>query len=280
MIRAALFLLILLGASGAYADDEYFMTLGISKSAELAGLLDYILPTFKSASNVRVRPVEIDPGGQVASAESGGANALLLDDWAASDKIMSDKFGIQRRLALYDDAVIIGPKSDPAGIRGLRDAGKAFAQIAAKGVLFVSRGDGSRANQMELRVWKTAGIQPDAGATWYRISRQNRAATLGLAAATNAYTLAERASWANFADRRDLEILSEGDPSLFNIFVSVLVDPEKESRDKYAVTRIWYDWLNDKHGFAAISSYRINDSQIFIPCQGPTLAGCQAALGK
>jgi len=276
MIRIALVFVSLAAASAAHADDEFFITLATSKSARLAGLFDYILPIFKSASNVSVRVMALEPGQEVASAaEASGADALLLDDRAAAEKIIADKFGVGRHYAIYDDAVIAGPKSDPAGIRGLHEAGKALAQIAAKGAPFVSRGDGSDTNQLELRLWKSAGVQPDKSAAWYHEAKQDMTATLSVAAASNAYTLTDRASWANFADRTDLEILTEGDPALFNVFVSITIDPEKEP--KYVLTGIWQGWLNGKHGAAAITSYKINDEQIFFPCQGDALAKCQSA---
>lgn len=265
-------------ASAARAADGFFITLATSKSARLAALLDYILPIFKSASNVRVQVVALEPGQEVApAAEASGADALLLDDRAATEKIIADKFGIGFRYAIYDDAAIVGPKSDPAGIRGLHEAGKALAQIAAKGAPFVSRGDGSDTNQLELRLWKSAGAQPDKSAAWYHEAKQNMAATLGIAAASNAYTLTDRASWANFTDRKDLEILTEGDPALFNVFVSIMVDPEKEPQKKYVLTGIWQGWLHGKPGFAAITSYKINGEQIFFPCQGDKLELCRAA---
>jgi tungstate transport system substrate-binding protein len=263
-------------STGARADDNFFMTVGTPKSTRLAGLLDYILPIFKTASNVRVQVVALEPGHEVASAESSGANALLLDDQAAIDKIMADKFGVARRYAIYDDAVIVGPKSDPAAIRGLHDAGKAFAQIAAKGASFVSGGDGSATNRLERLLWKSAGAQPDKS-TWYHAAKQDTQATLHQAATMNAYTLTDRASWASFADHEHLEILGEGDPALFNVFVSIMVDPEKEPRNKYIFTHIWQDWITDKHGSAAITSYKINGEQIFFPCQGSAVPLCQAA---
>ena len=280
MIRIALLLFCLVGVSAAHADDDFFMTLATSKSAQLDGLLDYILPIFKSASNVRVQVVALDPGQEVASGENSGANALLIDDRAATDKIMADKFGINRSVSIYDDAVIVGPKSDPAGIRGIHDAGKAFAQIAAKGASFVSGGDGSDTKQRELRLWKSPGTQPDRSTARYHQAKQDMQASLHQAAAMNAYILTDRATWAGFTDRRDLEILGQGDPALFNVFVSIMVDPEKEPRDKYMFTRIWFDWLTKKQGAAAISSYKINNDQIFFPCQGDALELCRTAASN
>jgi tungstate transport system substrate-binding protein len=134
---------------------------------------------------------------------------------------------------MYNDFVVVGPRSDPAGIRGLKVARKAFAQIAAKGVLFTSRGDGGGTYRMEVRLWKSAGIEP-AGKDWYRDVEQGIGATLNLAAALNAYALTDRATWANFKNRQDLEILSEGDPALLNFYGSILVKRVRWPDVKYA----------------------------------------------
>lgn len=280
MIRVVCLVLSLAVTSTAHADDDFFLTLGTSKSVRLVGLLDYILPIFKSASNVRVQVIPLEAGQEIESGKKGKANALLLDDPAAVDKVMNEKFGVLRNEAFADDAVIIGPKSDPAGIRGLKDTAKAFAQIAAKGAPFVSNGDGGDINQLELRLWKSAGTQPDKSVKWYREAKQDMPATLSLAATTGAYALTDRATWASFNDPKTLEILSEGDPALFNVFVSVMVDPEKEPRDKYIFTRIWSDWISDKHGPAAITAYKINGEQIFFPCQDSARELCQSASKK
>jgi ABC-type tungstate transport system permease subunit len=151
-------------------------------------------------------------------AEDHSRNALLLDDRPAEDKIIADGYGVVRFDAMYDDFVIVGPSSDPAGIRGFNDAGKAFAQIAATGALFASRGDDSGTNRLELRIWKSAGAEPDKQAAWYRDVTQRMEETLNLAAAMNAYTITDRATWANFKKRQILEILTEGDSALFDTF--------------------------------------------------------------
>src|ERR1700753_3175061 len=149
----------LLVAAGAYAEDVV-MTLGVSKSAELKGLLDYILPIFKAASNVKVEIVAVDPGQELALAERAEVDAMLFDDRAAAGQIVAAQHGVNRLDAIYDDFVIVGPASDPAGIRGSTDAAKALAQIAAKAAPFASRGDDSRVNRLGLQRWKAAGVEP------------------------------------------------------------------------------------------------------------------------
>lgn len=268
-------LVILLALSTGARADDIFMTLGAPKSTQLSGLFASILPIFKTASNVSVRVVALDAGDATAGKERGDVNALLLDETSAVDKAMADHYGLNPREAMYDDFVIVGPKSDPAGIHGLTDAAKAFAQIAAKGAPFASAGDGD-SYRLELRLWKSAGIQIDKQ-PWYRKLRPADQSPLQAAAAVNAYALVERATWSNFKDRSKLQTLTEGDAALIKVYDSILVSPDKEPRNKFIYARIWHDWITDKHGAAAISSYKINGEQIFFPCQGSALALCSAA---
>lgn len=278
MIRIAFVFLSLAVVANARA--EQFMTLETTRSTQLTGLLDYILPIFRAASNLGVHVDAVEPAQAVAFAERGEADALLLDDRRAEDQIVADGQGVNRRDAMYDDFVIVGPRSDPAGIRGLPYASKALAQIAAKNASFASPADDSGAHRMELRLWRSAGTQPNIGAAWYHAAGQSMQATLSLAAATNAYTLADRASWAGFKDRQNLEILVQGDPALFNVYGSILISPVKWPQVKLTFARIWHDWLTDKHGFAAITSYKINGEQIFFPCQGADAGICHSVSAK
>ncbi|HEX3994031.1 MAG TPA: substrate-binding domain-containing protein [Acetobacteraceae bacterium] len=278
MIRMFVLLLSLAIAGNARAD--MFLTLDATRSTQLSGLLDYLLPIFKAASNLSVHVVTLDAGQAVAVAERGDADALLLNDRRVEDQLLADGHGVNLRDAMYDDFVIVGPRSDPAGIRGVPYASKALAQIAAKRALFASPGDDSGAHQMELRLWKSADIQPNTKSAWYRVAGQSMETTLSLAAATNAYTLADRASWAGFRNRQNLEVLVERDPLLFNVYGSMLISPAKWPQVKITFARIWHDWLTDKHGFAAITSYQINGEQIFFPCQGLDVGLCRSVSAR
>ena len=267
-IRIASLLLSVVFASNAYADD-IVMTLGVSKSTQLSGLLDHILPVFKAASNIKVEVVAIKPGEEVAVADRTEVDAFLIDDRAAAEKIVADNHGVNRLDAIYDDFVIVGPKSDPAGIRGLTAASKAFAQIAAKGAPFVSRGDDSSTNQLELQLWKSAEFEPGTGTTWYSKAGKDMEPTLALAAAKNAYALTDRFTWANSPNRQNLEILTQGDPVCFHIYSTVLGDPVKRPLNKFTYARLWHDWIVNHHGREAIASYRINGEQIFFQAPKP-----------
>jgi tungstate transport system substrate-binding protein len=192
-----------------------------------------------------------------------------VHDRPGEDKFVADGHGIDRRDVMYNDFVIVGPKSDPAGIRGLTDAHDAFRRIAAKAAPFASRGDDSGTNRMELRFWKSLGVAP-AGA-WYRELGQGMGPTLNIAAALVAYTLTDRATWANFKNRQDLQILTEGDPALFNPYGSILVNPAKWPHVKAADARIWHEWLTSQSGLDAITSYRISGEQLFYPPRSAAL---------
>jgi tungstate transport system substrate-binding protein len=171
----------------------------------------------------------------------------------------------------------VGPSDDPARIRGLKDVKMALAQIAACRVPFASRGDDSGtarmeirlwelADKIELRLWKSWGVEPDHhDAGWYRPVSQGMGVTLNICAAMNAYTLMDRATWANFKNRRALVILAEGDPRLINPYSSILVSPAKCPFVKYSDARIWHEWLTSKAGLEAITSFSINGEQLFFP---------------
>jgi tungstate transport system substrate-binding protein len=268
MIRIAALLLSVLVCGAAYAQDtskDGFITLSSTTSTEDSGLFGHILPLFRAASGLDVHVVAVGTGQALAIGMRGDADALLVHDRAGEDKFVAEGYGIDRRDVMYNDFVIVGPKSDPAGIRALKDARAAFGRIAAGGAVFASRGDDSGTNRMELRRWKSAGIEPDKRGGWYRDLGQGMGPTLNVAAALDAYTLTDRATWANFKNRQNLEILTEGDAALFNPYGSILVNPAKWPHVKAAPARTWHEWLTSKPGLDAITSYRIGGEQLFFP---------------
>ncbi len=264
MIRAAALLLSILFLNAAHA-QESFITLSSTTSTEDSGLFGHVLPLFRAASGLEVHVVAVGTGQALAIGMRGDADALLVHDRAGEDKFVSEGYGIDRRDVMYNDFVIVGPKSDPAGIHGLKDAREALRRIAAGHAVFASRGDDSGTNRMELRLWKAAGVAPDPHAAWYRDLGQGMGPTLNVAAALDAYTLTDRATWANFKNRQNLEILTDGDTALFNPYGSILVNPAKWPHVKAAQARTWQEWLTSKAGLDAITSYRINGEQLFFP---------------
>jgi tungstate transport system substrate-binding protein len=265
MIRIITALVVVVLAVASAHADERFITLSSTTSTQDSGLFGHILPIFTAASGITVHVVAVGTGQALAIGARGDADALLVHDRVGEDKFVADGSGIDRRDVMYNDFVIVGPGSDPAHIRGLKDAREALKRIAQTAAPFASRGDDSGTNRMELRLWKSAGIQPDPHSGWYRDLGQGMGATLNISAAMNAYTLTDRASWANFKNRRGLEVLTQDDPALFNPYGSILVNPAKWPQVKSKDAKTWHEWLTSKAGLDAITSYRINGEQLFFP---------------
>jgi tungstate transport system substrate-binding protein len=252
--------------SGAGAATR-FITLGSATSPQDSGFLDYIIPIFRAAAGLGVHVESVGTGRALSIGARGKVDALLVHDRAGEDRFVAEGYGVDRRDVMYDDFVIVGPSSDPAGIRGLKDARKAFAAVAAKGALFASRGDDGGTYRMEQRLWKLVGVEP-VGQPWYPDLDQGIGPTLNFAAGLNAYTLADRAAWANFKNRQNLEILVDGDPVLFNPYSSILMNPAEWPRVKYREANTWHEWLTSEAGLAAITLYRINGKELLFAPRG------------
>lgn len=268
MARRFFLLLALLLATQAWAEES--ITLASTTSTEQSGLFGHILPVFKKASGIEVKVVAVGTGQALAIGAKGDADALLVHDRAGEDKLVADGHGIDRRDVMFNDFVLIGPASDPAGIKGLTDAKEALRKIAAAKAPFASRGDDSGTHRMELRLWKSAGIDKDRRGDWVRETGSGMGPTLNIAAGLDAYVLADRATWANFKNRQNLVLLSEGDPVLYNPYGSILVNPARHPNVKAEAARRWHDWLTSAPGKAAIASYTINGAQVFFVLDGST----------
>src|SRR5947209_1820631 len=252
--------------AGAARAEDHFITLASTTSTEQSGFFDHILPIFTGESGIIVHVVAVGTGQALAIGARGDADALLVHDRLGEDKFVTDGKGIDRRDVMFNDFVLVGPKADPAHVRGLRDATEALKRIATARAAFASRGDDSGTNRLELRLWTAIKVDVKAAGTgWYRELGSGMGPTLNTSAGLNAYTLVDRATWANFANRRSLEILVEGDPALFNPYGSILVNPRKFPNVKAADARKWHEWLTSAAGRAAISSYKIKGEQLFFP---------------
>ncbi len=246
------------------AAQERFITLASTTSTEQSGLFGHILPLFRKASGIEVRVVAVGTGQAFAIGMRGDADALLVHDRAGEDRFVAEGHGLDRRDVMFNDFVLIGPRSDPAGVAGLTDVAEALKRIAATRSAFASRGDDSGTHRMELRLWAKAGVESMARAAgWYRELGAGMGATLNTASGLNAYTLADRATWASFRNRGSLAILTEGDAALFNPYGAILVNPAKGGHIKAADARAWHDWLTSPDGQAAIGSFRIEGQQLF-----------------
>jgi tungstate transport system substrate-binding protein len=251
---------LVLAAAGAHAQQRS-ITLASTTSTEQSGFFDHVLPLFEAETGVDVRVVAVGTGQALRLGERGDADALLVHDPAGEEKFVTDGHGIDRRPVMFNDFVILGPRSDPAGIGGVQTASEAFSRIAGFRAPFVSRGDDSGTHRMELRQWRSVGIEPTGD--WYRETGQGMGPSLNMAAELNAYILSDRATWVNFRGKRELAILFAGDPSLFNPYSSILVNPSKHPDIKAADARIWHDWLTSDRGRRAIESFAIDGKQMF-----------------
>ena len=264
MIRRTLLALACLLPFSAVAQDR-FITLASAIPAEQSGLLGHLIPLFRQQTGINVRVVAVGTGQALEIGMRGDADALLVYDRAGEARFVTEGHGRDRRDVMFNDFVVVGPKTDPAHIRDLRDAPEAFRRIAHAKASFVSRGAADSGNyRKELWLWKLAGVEKPAG-EWYRESGQGARSTLSLAAGLNGYTLADRATWASFKNRGSLEILTERDATLVNRYGSILVHPAKGAHIKAADARTWHEWLTSEEGRKAIASFRIEGEQIFFP---------------
>jgi tungstate transport system substrate-binding protein len=255
----------LLGAVVATAEAP-FITLASTTSTDNSGLLGDLLPRFTAATGTEVRVVAVGTGRALGLARAGDADVLLVHDTASEEKFVAEGFGLERRLVMANDFVIVGPKSDPAGVVGSHSIAESLAKIHGAGAAFVSRGDDSGTHKAELRLWKIAGIDPSgASGTWYRDVGQGMGATLNTASAMNAYTLADRGTWLSFHNRGDLVIAVEGDPSLENPYGVIVVNPALHPHVKAEQAQQLSDWLVSPAGQAAIDGFRVNGERLFFP---------------
>lgn len=248
------------------AAQERFIVVASTTSTEQSGLFAHLLPAFTRKTGIEVRVVALGTGQALDVARRGDADVVLVHDRAAEDKFVADGWGIDRRDVMYNDFVLVGPKSDPAKVGGGRDVAAAFARIAAGEAPFVSRGDKSGTHAAELRYWKDAGVDlTTQKGSWYRETGSGMGPSLNTASSMNAYLLADRGTWLNFKNRGDLAILVEGDPKLFNPYGVMRVNPARHPHVKKADGEAFIHWLTSAEGQLAIAAYRIGGEPLFFP---------------
>jgi tungstate transport system substrate-binding protein len=234
-------------------------------STQDSGLFGYLLPIFKAKTGIEVKVIAQGTGQALDTARRGDADVVFVHAKSQEEKFLAEGFGVKRFDVMYNDFVLIGPKSDPAGVKG-GDIETALKTIQAKGAPFVSRGDKSGTHSAELALWKQAGVDIAASkGSWYREIGQGMGAALNTAGAMNGYVLSDRGTWISFKNRGDLEIAVEGDKRLFNQYGVMLVNPEKYPSVKKQFGQAFVDWLVSAEGQAAISGYKIDGQQLFFP---------------
>ncbi len=263
-IAAATAAAALLAAQSAQAQDP-FITVASTTSTEQSGLFKEMLPKFKAATGIEARVVALGTGQALDMGRRGDADVVFVHDKVAEEKFIADGFGVKRFEVMYNDFVIVGPKSDPAKARG-KDVLEGMKKIAAAKAPFASRADKSGTHAAEMRYWKSAGIDPTLDkTTWYRETGSGMGPTLNTASAMNAYALTDRGTWLSFKNRGELEIVVEGDQRLFNQYGVMLVNPARHAHVKKEAGQKFVDWVISPAGQAAIAAYKIGGEQLFFP---------------
>jgi len=245
--------------------QERYITMASTTSTEQSGLFPQLLPAFKKATGIDVHVVAVGTGQALDIGRRGDADVLFVHDQAAEEKFVAEGNGLKRQPVMYNDFVIVGPRADPAGVKG-SDLIAALKKLAASSTSFVSRSDKSGTHAAELRYWKEAGIAiPPAKPFDYKACGCGMGPALNIASSVNAYALTDRGTWLNFKNRGDLVVLVEGDRRLFNQYGVIVVNPARHPAVKAALAQAFADWVTSAEGQATIAAYKIGGEQLFFP---------------
>jgi tungstate transport system substrate-binding protein len=246
----------------AQAQDGKFIVVASTTSTEQSGLFGHLLPAFRRDSGIEARVVAVGTGQALDMGRRGDADVVFVHDQAAEEKFVAEGFGIKRLPVMFNDFVLIGPKSDPAGVKG-NDIAAALAKLSASSQPFISRGDKSGTHSAELRLW------PQPKPAGYKECGCGMGPALNLAAQSNAYVLADRGTWLAFKNRADLALLVQGDQQLFNPYGVMVVNPAKHAHVKKELAQTFVDWLVSPRGQASIAAFKIDGEQLFFPNAKP-----------
>jgi len=257
------FILLLTFSILSIAFGQEHLKMATTTSTENTGLLNVLLPPFEQKFNVKVDVIAVGTGKALTLGENGDVDIVFVHAKEAEDKFVNDGYGINRRDVMYNDFIIIGPKEDPAGIKGMKDAAMALKQIAEKEASFASRGDNSGTHQKEKSLWKAAGIAPKG--SWYMETGQGMEQTLQIADEKRGYTLTDRGTYLAYKEKISLPILVEGDERLFNPYGVIAVNPAKHPHVKYVYAMALIGWVTSVEGQKIIASYKKYDEPLFYP---------------
>lgn len=265
LIAAATLGAAVVAAPPSFAQDKSIIVASTTSTRD-SGLFDYLLPKFKAKTGITVKVVAQGTGKALDTGRRCDADVLFVHAKAAEEKFIKDGYGGPRHPVMYNDFVVVGPKSDPAGIKGMKDVGKAMTTIMNKKADFISRGDNSGTNKAELRLWKASGINIEKQkGPWYKAIGQGMGATLNTAAASNAYTLTDRATWIHFKNKQNLVIEVEGDKRLFNQYGVFLVNPKRCTHVKVDLGQAFINYLISPEGQKVIQGYKVDGQELFYP---------------
>ena len=270
--RRALFGLATAAAIGLAAPvqaQDKFIIVQSTTSTQNSGLFEFMLPKFQEATGIEARVVAVGTGQAIKNAMNCDGDVLFVHAKPAEEKFVADGFGVERFDVMYNDFVFIGPKADPAGVKGMKDAPAALKKIAEAKTPFASRGDDSGTHKAEKALWEEAGIdQSAASGGWYRETGSGMGPTLNAAGGMGAYALTDRGTWISFENKGDLEVLVEGDDRLFNQYGVIRVSPEKCPDVKVDAGEDFVEWVTGAEGQKAIADYQLNGQQLFFPNAG------------
>jgi tungstate transport system substrate-binding protein len=270
ILAAALGLALLSGANTGQAQDKSIVVASTTSTQD-SGLFGAILPKFKEKTGIDVKVVAQGTGQALDTARRGDADVVFVHAKAQEEKFIAEGFGVKRFDVMYNDFVLIGPKADPAKVKGGKDVVAALKAVHEAGAPFVSRGDKSGTHSAELALWKAAGLDPAAAKpAWYKEIGQGMGAALNTASAMDAYVLSDRGTWISFRNKADLGLAVEGDKRLFNQYGVMRVNPDKHPNVKKQEGQAFIDWLLSAQGQSAIAAYRIDGQQLFFPNAVPT----------
>ena len=256
----------LIALAPAAVAQQRFITVASTTSTEQSGLFRHLLPPFTQQTGIEVRVVAVGTGQALDIGRRGDADVVFVHARSQEEKFVAEGSGVQRFEVMYNDFILVGPKSDPAKVAGTRDIVGALRKIKSAAAPFASRGDNSGTHFAELELWKMAGVDMarDKG-PWYRETGSGMGPTLNTASAMNAYALADRGTWLSFRNRGDLVVSVEGDQRLFNQYGVILVSPAKHPHVKREMGQAFIDWLISPQGQKAIAHYKIGGAQLFFP---------------
>jgi len=258
-------------AAGALAAPAETLTMASTTSTEQSGLFSHLLPAFRQSSGIDIKVVAVGTGQAIDMARRGDADVLFVHDTAAEEKFVAEGFAAQRFPVMYNDFVLVGPKADPAGVKG-QDIVAALKKIASVNAPLVSRGDKSGTDAAERRLWTQTGIgeagQPlpnDKKGTGYKECGCGMGPALNIGSSSDAYVLTDRGTWLRSQNRGNLAVLVEGDKRLYNQYGVIVVNPAKHPHVKKDLAQAFADWVLSANGQDAIAAYRINGEQLFFP---------------
>jgi len=257
---------VVLAAAPGVAQENKSIVVASTTSTQDSGLFEYLLPIVKRKTGITVKVVAQGTGQALDTGRRGDADVVFVHAKSEELKFLAEGESLKRYPVMYNDFVLIGPKSDPADIRGMKDISKALRTIRDKRASFVSRGDRSGTHIAELNLWKDAGVDIDKDkGRWYKSIGQGMGAALNTASVSRAYVLADRGTWIHFNNKGDLQIVVEGDTRMFNQYGVMLVNPDKHPNVKKELGQQFIDYLISPDGQRDIANYKIGGERLFYP---------------